>query len=94
MTHGLRPCGFLLKLSKLKDKMISPQTRFLLLRQPVKPLNRTFATSSRHCKQLELAYDLHEPPDTKKSGTKSQNAPIIFMHGLFGSKKNNRSMSK
>ncbi|KAK4539991.1 hypothetical protein LTR36_009889 [Oleoguttula mirabilis] len=41
---------------------------------------------------IKLAYDLHEPPDAKEGS--SRNAPIIFMHGLFGSKKNNRSMSK
>ena len=43
---------------------------------------------------VTLAYDLHEPP--KKTGkTGSQDAPaILFIHGLFGSKKNNRSMSK
>ncbi|KAG9258342.1 Alpha/Beta hydrolase protein [Emericellopsis atlantica] len=38
-----------------------------------------------------LAYDLHEPAKPK---TDKHNAPIIFMHGLFGSKKNNRAMSK
>jgi hypothetical protein len=38
--------------------------------------------------KLSLAYDLHEPKDASSS------APIIFMHGLFGSKKNNRSISK
>jgi hypothetical protein len=38
---------------------------------------------------LKLAYDFYEAekPDTKKD-------PIVFIHGLFGSKKNNRSMSK
>ncbi|KAH9842247.1 alpha/beta-hydrolase [Teratosphaeria destructans] len=40
---------------------------------------------------ISLAYDLHEPPQ----GKPPNNAPpIIFIHGLFGSKKNNRSMSK
>ena len=42
---------------------------------------------------ITLAYDLHEPP--KGSTAKAQDAPpIVFIHGLFGSKKNNRSMSK
>ncbi|KAK3378186.1 Alpha/Beta hydrolase protein [Podospora didyma] len=40
---------------------------------------------------LSLAYDLHEPP---KPVADSQTSPIIIMHGLFGSKKNNRSISK
>lgn len=40
---------------------------------------------------ITVAYDLHEPP----YGKSSRNAPpIIFLHGLFGSKMNNRSMSK
>ncbi|KAK7220121.1 hypothetical protein V2G26_008124 [Clonostachys chloroleuca] len=38
-----------------------------------------------------LAYDLHEPA---KPRTDKQNEPILFLHGLFGSKKNNRAISK
>ena len=38
---------------------------------------------------LPLAFKLHEPPTSKSHG-----APIVFMHGLFGSKQNNRSISK
>jgi hypothetical protein len=38
-----------------------------------------------------LAYDLHEPTSPK---TDNQTAPILFLHGLFGSKKNNRAISK
>ncbi|KAH7033022.1 Alpha/Beta hydrolase protein [Microdochium trichocladiopsis] len=53
---------------------------------PVTP--RFFATQTG---TIDLAYDLHEPP---KSDRSRQDAPIIFMHGLFGSKKNNRSVSK
>ncbi|TGO60121.1 hypothetical protein BCON_0038g00370 [Botryotinia convoluta] len=47
---------------------------------------RNYSTSST----VSLAFDLHEPAKA------SSNAPraIIFMHGLFGSKKNNRSISK
>ncbi|KAF2086893.1 mitochondrial hydrolase [Saccharata proteae CBS 121410] len=52
---------------------------------------RTFA-SSRPCRQLDLSFDLHEPP--AKSGSGSDNAPILILHGLFGSKRNNRSISK
>lgn len=40
---------------------------------------------------VPLAYELHEPA---KPVTDRQRAPILFMHGLFGSKKNNRTMSK
>jgi hypothetical protein len=38
-----------------------------------------------------LAYDLHEPPKPKFD---EKHSPILFLHGLFGSKKNNRAMSK
>lgn len=44
--------------------------------------------SVRH---LSLAYALHEPSKTK-SLTKV--SAVIIMHGLFGSKQNNRSISK
>jgi hypothetical protein len=40
---------------------------------------------------LPLAYELHEPA---KPVADKQTSPIIFMHGLFGSKKNNRTISK
>lgn len=46
---------------------------------------------------VKIAYDLHEPPSKPGSGLRGlrENAPpIIVLHGLFGSKKNNRSMSK
>jgi pimeloyl-ACP methyl ester carboxylesterase len=38
---------------------------------------------------LKLAFDLYEAekPESNKD-------PIVFIHGLFGSRKNNRSMSK
>lgn len=42
-------------------------------------------------KKLALAFDLHQPT---KEQVDSKQAPIVFMHGLFGSKKNNRSISK
>ncbi|KAF5022546.1 hypothetical protein F66182_5379 [Fusarium sp. NRRL 66182] len=38
-----------------------------------------------------LVYDLHEPARPKTDKKKS---PILFLHGLFGSKKNNRAISK
>lgn len=37
---------------------------------------------------MDLAYDLHD------DGGKAKGAPILILHGLFGSKKNNRSISK
>ena len=38
-----------------------------------------------------LVFDLHEPA---KPLTDKQRSPILFLHGLFGSKKNNRGISK
>lgn len=46
----------------------------------------------RPSETVPLAFDLHSPSSAKDGDQKK--APIIFMHGLFGSKKNNRSISK
>lgn len=40
-------------------------------------------------RQLSLAYALHEPAKVEAG-----RAPLILLHGLFGSKQNNRSISK
>lgn len=37
---------------------------------------------------IDLPYDLHD------DGGKAKGAPILILHGLFGNKKNNRSISK
>ena len=50
--------------------------------------SRRFASSAS---AVPLAFDLHEP---KTPVTDGQSSPILFLHGLFGSKKNNRGMSK
>ena len=64
------------------------QSQHLLRRTPTRAFSTTELPNG-----IKLAYDLHEP--TPSTTTTSQNAPpIIFIHGLFGSKKNNRSMSK
>ncbi|CAJ2507480.1 Uu.00g086660.m01.CDS01 [Anthostomella pinea] len=55
---------------------------------PLRTLSRPYSSSSS---RVPLVFDHHEPP---KSDRHRQDAPIIFMHGLFGSKKNNRSVSK
>lgn len=46
--------------------------------------------ASRLISTVPLAYDLHEP----KGGAHPEGKPIVFLHGLFGSKINNRSVSK
>ncbi|KAL1912367.1 hypothetical protein Sste5344_001808 [Sporothrix stenoceras] len=40
---------------------------------------------------VKLAFDLHRP---EKPVADDKTRPILFLHGLFGSKKNNRSISK
>jgi hypothetical protein len=40
---------------------------------------------------VELAFSRHDPPE--KTSMKGP-GPIIIMHGLFGSQRNNRTMSK
>ena len=40
-------------------------------------------------RELSLAYDLHKPHELALD-----HAPLIVLHGLFGSKRNNRSISK
>lgn len=51
---------------------------------------RTFSTSIRRLDAVELAYTRHDPPQpSSKPGP-----PILLMHGLFGSQRNNRTMSK
>lgn len=49
--------------------------------------SRAFSSSQT----VDLAFDHHEPP---KSDRHREDAPIIFMHGLFGSRKNNRTVSR
>jgi hypothetical protein len=66
----------------MPPRLISPFS----YRVPAKLGKKSLSTAPR----VSLAYDMHEPAKP------SSNAPgaIIFMHGLFGSKKNNRSISK
>lgn len=42
---------------------------------------------------VPLVYDLHQPAKPV-SDNPDRTSPILFLHGLFGSKKNNRSISK
>lgn len=60
------------------------------LQQPFAQQARRAFSSTELSNGIKIAYDLHEPP----KGSSAKNAPIVFIHGLFGSKKNNRSMSK
>lgn len=42
---------------------------------------------------VDLAFD-HHAPEAGREKSSVTSAPIIFMHGLFGSRKNNRTVSK
>lgn len=74
---------------KLKARSIfrmPPRLPTVLITNAPKGILRAYSTNTK----LTLAFDLHKPAKP------ISNAPgaIIFMHGLFGSKKNNRSISK
>lgn len=49
---------------------------------------RLFSASARS--SLDLAHHVFQKPQAGESNGR----PIIFIHGLFGSKQNNRGMSK
>jgi hypothetical protein len=77
-TFQLHEAGYL----TMPPRLMSP----LSYKASAKLWKKCYSTAPR----VSLAFDLHEPANP------SSNAPgaIIFMHGLFGSKKNNRSISK
>lgn len=62
----------------------SPSRTVRVASTTVVALSRPYTSKS----SVPLKFDLHESTRGVK-GT-----PIIFMHGLFGSKKNNRTISK
>ncbi|KAI8965641.1 mitochondrial hydrolase [Daldinia sp. FL1419] len=70
-------------------RIISPRLPFGLPFRAV--VSRSYSSSSSAHHTVPLAFDHHKPP---KGGHDHKDSPIIFMHGLFGSKKNNRSVSK
>jgi len=69
-------------------------SRQIRIRFALDPSSRRLFSSSpsRLLPTVSLVYDLHEP--SKPTVPDAQTSPIIIMHGLFGSKKNNRSISK
>lgn len=59
---------------------------------PAWTLSKAFYSSSAsEDTPVDLVYDLHQP---EKPIADDKTKPILFLHGLFGSKKNNRSISK
>lgn len=58
-------------------------------------LYSTSTPSPAIIKTVRLAFDLHQPPLAEPKQTEARHLPpILFLHGLFGSKANNRSVSK
>ncbi|KAF2841569.1 alpha/beta-hydrolase [Patellaria atrata CBS 101060] len=72
---------------------LRPRARLLFAQPCLHRSSRSFSTS-RALYELQLAYTLHEPPKNKERSEPSDGAPILFLHGLFGSKQNNRTISK
>lgn len=70
----------------------SSQTRRQEASQSMLPLRRAWrhrCPASCFKRGLSLAYNLHEPHEPGQG-----HAPLILLHGLFGSKQNNRTISK
>ncbi|RVX69507.1 hypothetical protein B0A52_06571 [Exophiala mesophila] len=68
------------------------------MRAPLKLASRSYTQISQRCfsttpavgEVVDLAFQRHDPP----SQPDKSRPPIILMHGLFGSQRNNRTMSK
>ncbi|KAI3334883.1 alpha beta hydrolase fold family [Ustulina deusta] len=73
-------------------RILGTSPRSSPLAASIRSLCRPYSTSPTTTGgRVQLVFDHHAPP---KSDRHRQDAPIIFIHGLFGSKKNNRSVSK
>lgn len=74
-----------------------PVLRAGLLQQPLSATTATslqrFYSSSSSTSTVKLNYDLHEA-EKPVSNDPNHESPILFLHGLFGSKRNNRAISK
>ena len=84
-----------LRTPAMLTRLVLPRIRQQPTRLVLQPQRLYSATELSN--GITLAYDLHEPPSKANDAaqTPRKNAPpILFLHGLFGSKKNNRSMSK
>jgi pimeloyl-ACP methyl ester carboxylesterase len=60
-------------------------------------ISRRYSSQRPARRVVPLAYDLHEPGPgaaTARRHDRRDEQPILFLHGLFGSKKNNRTISK
>ncbi|PNS15430.1 hypothetical protein CAC42_689 [Sphaceloma murrayae] len=66
--------------------MLTLRARPALLRRPPSP---RLYTTSHTTSPVPLHHDLYPPPPSSPAAN-----PILFLHGLFGSSKNNRTISK
>ena len=92
LSDHIEPHGAAVMLARrvLPRLQPAPSIRFTLLA-------RRAYSSTELSNGITLAYDLHEPPSKPKAGLSSlRNAgpPIMMLHGLFGSRRNSRSVSK
>jgi pimeloyl-ACP methyl ester carboxylesterase len=70
------------------------QCRFRPPSSTPKPHLRVLSTSAAaEIAPVDLAFDLHVS-DKCKANPDACKPPIVFLHGLFGSKANNRTISK
>jgi len=70
--------------------MFARRVGLLRAQQPFRLNARRVFSTTELDSGVKIAYDLFEP---EKEAT-AKDAPIVFIHGLFGSKRNNGSMSK
>jgi pimeloyl-ACP methyl ester carboxylesterase len=70
--------------------MFACRAGLLRVQQPFRLNARRAFSTTELDSGVKIAYDLFEP---EKEAT-AKDAPIVFIHGLFGSKRNNGSMSK
>ena len=100
MVQSIKRCAFKKKIPGKMIGTVRPVMGFALRRSAGRPVvvlsqqqsQLRFFSASEKPSTVSLVYDLHEP--AKPQVPDKQTSPIIFMHGLFGSKKNNRSISK
>lgn len=60
------------------------------LQQPFGQYARRPFSTTELSNGIKMAYDFHEP----EKGQSAEGPPIVFVHGLFGSKRNHRAISK
>ncbi|ODV98263.1 hypothetical protein PACTADRAFT_48057 [Pachysolen tannophilus NRRL Y-2460] len=96
-----------LRLSFPRFVVSSPNSRFFLASSAVRHItyDGTPTSLASHSKRnlgdslsldidtVPLEFDKHSPPEDKFH-PKPKNQPIVFLHGLFGNKLNNRAVSK